>query len=67
MHCSFDQTEYCPLEQSEKGNSHWKLSSPTLPNYSRFSITPSPLSGELSINLFLISNMKWPKTQLNLV
>lgn len=63
MHCSFDQVEYCPLEQSEKGNSHWKLSSPTLPNYSRFKITPSPLSGSNYVSLggaFLKSSIQTP-------
>ena len=30
MRCSFDQKEYCPLENVNKGTSQWQLTMPTM-------------------------------------
>ncbi|CAF0722715.1 unnamed protein product [Brachionus calyciflorus] len=74
MECTFDKTEYCPLEQIEKGNSIWEIDGPTLYSYSKFKLTPSIVSGgqfitvkgknkKSSIQTPIISHEKIPKGQ----
>ncbi len=47
MKCSFDKEEYCPLENFNKGNTHWKLNSTQVPNpLSLFEFRSSSKSGK---------------------